>query len=1516
MKRLISAVLTLLLTLSLCPAALAEGDTVYISGADDLFALAERCSYDAWSRGKTVILTRDVNLGGMEFAPIPSFGGTFDGTGHKISGLSVTGAASPAGLFGVVAESGTVRDLTVEGTVAPAQADRSGGVAGLNRGQLVDCVFTGTVVGGKRSGGIAGENAVTGIIRDCAAEGGVTGRSMTGGIVGANHGSVLSCVNRAYVNTAAADPTLDVDRLDLSLVSGIDGLVSADALNIIADSGGIAGWSDALLSGCHNYGTVGYQHVGYNVGGVAGRSSGHISACINEGAVSGRREVGGIVGAAEPEITLNLRENSLEQARDQLYALRDAVDRALSDAQNTSDTLSARLTAMSGAVDDTTDRTEALTGQLRDYWNGTVAEINRGSDIVDAVIPMLSETTDELERAADAFTDASEIAGDALRKLENVADGDVKTAVRELRSAMDEIHRDVNNVKSALDDLENLPTFDVAATRAAIAALRSAVSALAGSDGTASPFRRLSDAADALTKAVEKAGNTEIVDALDRLADAGGMLSAALRSLGKTLDYLDRQEQLTIDTLGEETDAAADALYDSLRGISAQVELLNQESKRSSDILIADARQIERLFTALTDTLIGAAEDAENASASDFIEDVSDEEMEKIVNGKVLLCVNRGSVSGDIDVGGVAGSMMVYNELDPENDADGSFVYRRYELKCVLQDCVNRGAVSGKRDNVGAVCGMEALGVISGCEAYGSARSDGDCVGGIAGFADGAVRRCWAKCALSGGKYVGGIVGSGRDERSRLTVEDCRALVEIAGDGAYHGSILGGESGTVRGNLFVSDTLAGVNRVSEAGKAAPVPYETLLSEPALPADFRRFTLRFVAEDETVAEQTFSYGDSLSESVFPAIPARSGQYARWDRETLDDLRFDTTVTAVYEPYVTALDCESSRSAGRSVFFVKGAFTDGDALGASPAVLDFSPGADSLLGRLRSYRKTLLEQWHLSIPDDGLDVHTVRYLPPEGVSDRLELYCLTSSGWSRMDTERAGSYLCFDAVGGEVDLTVVSAATPWWVWALVALLLAAVAALVLVWPARKKKAPVPAAHDAQNVPTSEPSEEEKALLARRTARHRKLRRVLLAAAAALALAVGGVMLLAPGLTDSMALYTLLRNYAEGAGHDMELRVSGTLNDRVFEGRADLYTTNVDDKRVGCMLWRDIPLYYCDGVMLLENGSAYRADDTLPDYSELLSHAAALYRMSDVTKEASNGVVTYRAVARGELAGQLLAPLVPDAAALAGDTEAVTLELVVTDGEPTDLRVHWDGLDGNVDAGIRLSAAEKQHTLPQDVTLAIRSGEYAEAAEIGDELRELLLAWVRLSVRDPLTAAAELSAGAGPLVVKDSLTWQRAERNGTDLCVLTRQGSRLYYTAEAACTDTGAAANRASLDTVPNLLKLAYLACVQGTAQSEITAAGTQYTLALDADAMADFAAEIAPEARNLALAFDSGTLRLDLEDGDITALTIQSRGSVRVAQEDVSASFTAALRFAREAAFTEPSPAVLRALGLTQ
>lgn len=108
--------------------------------------------------------------------------------------------------------------------------------------------------------------------------------------------------------------------------------------------------------------------------------------------------------------------------------------------------------------------------------------------------------------------------------------------------------------------------------------------------------------------------------------------------------------------------------------------------------------------------------------------------------------------------------MAVEYELDPEDDliSNSAPIYRRaYELKAILQRCTNTGAVVGRRDHVGSVCGRMDLGLILECEAYGSAESEnGDYVGGVAGYAVGTIRESFAKCALSGKRYVGGIVGA------------------------------------------------------------------------------------------------------------------------------------------------------------------------------------------------------------------------------------------------------------------------------------------------------------------------------------------------------------------------------------------------------------------------------------------------------------------------------------------------------------------------------------------------------------------------------------------------------------------------------------------------------------------------------------------------------------------------------------------------------------------------------------
>ena len=102
----VSAALLLMLAmlLQLCVPAFAEGEeasdkTVYLNSAEDILNLSKNCRYDAWSEGKTVVLQKDISLSGVDFTPIASFSGTFEGNYHTSTGLNITGNYSPAGFF-------------------------------------------------------------------------------------------------------------------------------------------------------------------------------------------------------------------------------------------------------------------------------------------------------------------------------------------------------------------------------------------------------------------------------------------------------------------------------------------------------------------------------------------------------------------------------------------------------------------------------------------------------------------------------------------------------------------------------------------------------------------------------------------------------------------------------------------------------------------------------------------------------------------------------------------------------------------------------------------------------------------------------------------------------------------------------------------------------------------------------------------------------------------------------------------------------------------------------------------------------------------------------------------------------------------------------------------------------------------------------------------------------------------------------------------------------------------------
>lgn len=390
-------------------------EDIHIATAEDFVELAKKCKLDTYSTNKRVYLDEDIELTGAELRSIPTFGGQFFGQGHTISGYTMTDARSYTGLFAYVQEHGVIDNLNVRGSVKTEGGQYiTGGIAGENRGEIRNCTFQGGISGEKYVGAICGYNELTGIIINCRSKGMITGSYYTGGIAGENVGNISSCINEAKINTTNIDKTTSIQDFSLSdYTSGILGKITGQTESKEAkkpvveagsiDTGGIAGVSIGVIQFCDNKGEIGYEHVGYNIGGIVGRQSGYVHGCNNYGIVYGRKDVGGIVGQAEPYVVVNLTEDTITKLSDGINNLHDIIENTLSHAGDSTDTISDRLEIVKEFTDKALKETTFLSNETIDFTNGVIDAGNDLSSRVQYILDESSEKNGPIDHTEDAM---------------------------------------------------------------------------------------------------------------------------------------------------------------------------------------------------------------------------------------------------------------------------------------------------------------------------------------------------------------------------------------------------------------------------------------------------------------------------------------------------------------------------------------------------------------------------------------------------------------------------------------------------------------------------------------------------------------------------------------------------------------------------------------------------------------------------------------------------------------------------------------------------------------------------------------------------------------------------------------------------------------------------------------------------------------------------------------------------------------------------------------------------------
>ena len=1073
-----------------------------ISTIDDLSEFAQKCKTDSWSQGKTFVLQADLDLSGMSFEAIPTFGGVFDGGGHTISGINLSKKGSYVGFFRYIQEGGEVKNLKLSGTVTPDGTKKYvGGIVGENSGTVRDSVFNGTVRGDANVGGICGYITESGSALGCTFVGRVTGDSYTGGITGQNFGTIDACTNEGKINPTDTEAAKTIQDINIDT----ENLRSTENIDAATDTGGICGYSKGKITGCVNRGDVGYKSVGYNTGGICGRQAGFIASCENYGEINGRKDIGGIVGQAEPYILLEYTKDILDELdsifnriknitgdsffddgadsldrinqkmsdmTDKAQLLSDDVKDYADDISNSVNTLSDNLNKMldksSSALDSVSKGTDSMSDAMTsfkdsanslrvivdkvkdaaDSGDGAYDNLNNAASDLQEASKRLSYACREFEDIADDLEDGADKFRAALKKLSQAlkAKNDIEGSIRNAENALYQLQGSYARAGNALDDISsvikdlkdkgyinNLPNADQIKQLAQcykdiadaikqmcdalvmmgesfdISSVKSGFKMLArGFDYLGNSVYYLKKAGENMKAALDKlegvsddADNavTKMQDGFDKLSEGADSLSDGITKLADATKEFSDNNSLNIPSASDAFGGDFDGFFDTLREMQSEFTDLTEILRRGKNSLSNDIDAINDDLNSLSDLVRDTQDNKLKADENGFIEDISDTVSAGDIRGKISHNTNYAAVHGDVNVGGIVGSMAIEYDFDPEDDAKAAgdkTLNFTFKTKCVVMRCVNRGAVNIKKNYGGGITGRMDLGSLIYCENYADVNaSDGDYIGGIAGLSDTTIRSSAAKCSLSGKSYVGGIAGKASSLYNSYSVVSIDDYEECAG------SIAGfADKKELIGNFAVNSEIGAVDGINYADSADETDIDKFVSfvGSTFGTDVE-FKLTFMCEDKQIGELSFNYREDIPDEKIPKVPEKKGYYGKWSDYDFSCATHDAVINAEYYREISLINTGANRG-GKSVILVCGAFDDNASVK--------SAHTDNVPKKLRG--RKINDSYDVKIHNVYTEKFTVRYLP---MSDKaVNIYVETDGKLKKADTKKFGSYLEFE------------------------------------------------------------------------------------------------------------------------------------------------------------------------------------------------------------------------------------------------------------------------------------------------------------------------------------------------------------------------------------------------------------------------------------------------------------------------------------------------------------------------
>ncbi len=748
------------------------------------------------------------------------------------------------------------------------------------------------------TGIIAGVN--DGIIKNCSAKGSVKGDTATGGVAGINGttGLITGCRNLAEVTG-------------------------------FYYTGGISGRNYGVVKSCVNYGNIdtssewvsenderqvdiiseitgdvsliSYQ-TGVDIGGISGYSKGIVTNSRNEGIVGYDRvgyNVGGICGRQSGVIygctnygpVMGKKDVGGIVGQQEPYI---EIDKTKS-------------------ITDSIARINALTNKAAEDAAGVTPDVQQ------ALAALQAASGKAMDDAQSMTGNASDYKLDENRDWASMIEHEAENAGK---AAADSVRENYNELFDELS-AQDIPSYD------------ELTELLERYDDPALPDE-LTDAAEDLKEAAEEEKEQAREEAEREKEEIG-------QEINSTINGEIGRWNSALDTLDQNSELLAGDLQDVRRASDALISVANMYSTQLSNDVMAVNASINDTYRLIDDLITGT----EDEGIKYLFSDVSEADNPGMLKGRTISCINYGTASGDINVGGIAGNMSVEDE-NLESSVIRTFDIKAgegYAISSIVQDCENSGLVRLRTTCGGGIAGNMEHGCVMSCRGYGGILSDeGNFIGGIAGSSEGSIVSSYALCSLSGKGPVGGVAGYAEKVKNCVSMPVFGKVSEKCG--AIAGQILRDsetesiDSTDFYGNYYVTNDYYGIDDVSYDGIASEIGYEDALKINGIPAEFEDLKVIFVADGKILSEVRASYGDRVEGLSLPNIPDKDGSYGMWPDLSGVSVTGNIMIEAEYVSHVAVIrSTEEYEGTRKPVALMQGQFKEADSLRADVVEADF-------------------------------------------------------------------------------------------------------------------------------------------------------------------------------------------------------------------------------------------------------------------------------------------------------------------------------------------------------------------------------------------------------------------------------------------------------------------------------------------------------------------------------------------------------------------------------------------------